>query len=173
MKPTARRTAIFVTFLVALGAAVFLAGARTRAAADAVPAPSAAALAPPHAPPPPMQVDTPPRLIQASGWPFQQLPLVTKFAIPQPRPGLVAINPPPFHRVLLPPRPLAGPPVAPVGPPSVWWAAPVAAGAFVGGSDATVGDAVVPEPSTWILMSMGLLLIGIQTRRRRRRSPPH
>ncbi|HSK21277.1 MAG TPA: hypothetical protein VK912_19130 [Longimicrobiales bacterium] len=110
-----------------------------------------------------IQVDTPPKQpVAAAGWPFQQLPLVAKFGVITPR--VRPIPPIAFAPVPIPPRPFVPQPPVPDVPvrPSPWLLAPLAGGAFIGGRDGPAPPPeVIPEPSTVILLSTGMLLLGI------------
>lgn len=165
MKRSAMGIALLVMLLVTLGAAIVLRG---RTSADTPPATGISLLAleegatgegPTGIS---IQIDTPPKPVAAAGWPFQQLPLVAKFGVitPQVRP----IPPIAYVPVPIPPRPFVPqPPVTSVpGGPSPWLLAPLAGGAFIGGRDGPGPPTeVIPEPSTLILLSTGMLLLGL------------
>ena len=153
---------MLVALLVAIGAAIYFVGTQaefvgTQGAAGEPPARLA------------VQIDTPPPLVAAPGWPFQQLPLVAKFTIPVPRVGLVtstALLPRVFEPVAIPRLPFPPPPgpAVPDDLSPLWLLSPLAAGAFIGGADAVV-ESVIPEPATLLLLSTGLLLLGLLARR--------
>jgi hypothetical protein len=116
----------------------------------------------------PMAVDTPPSLVAGYGWPFHQLPLVTKFSVPAPPLArMTPVSPPVFRQVLVP-RPPTLPGLTPERTPPLWLLTPLAVGAFIGGVD-DVNTTVIPEPSTILLLSTGMLLVGLGAARRRRR----
>jgi hypothetical protein len=108
-----------------------------------------------------IQIDTPPQQpVAAAGWPFQQLPLVAKFGVITPR--VRPIPPIAYAPVPIPQRPFV--PQVPDVPsrPSPWLLAPLAGGVFIGGRDGPAPPPeVIPEPSTVILLSTGMLLLGI------------
>lgn len=113
----------------------------------------------------PVPIDTPPPLQPAEGWPFQQLPLVAKFGMPVPEVRLVtSYRQRPFRHALVrtPPRQ-----VETDDTPPLWILSPLAAGALLGSADHVTDRAVIPEPSTLLLLASGLLLIGLNARRRR------
>ncbi len=108
-----------------------------------------------------------PRLRAREGWPFEQLPMVAKFEPPVPHVVAVAITPPGYIRVVPPLAPavvLTEP--QPEDPPL--WLVPVGAGGIgFGGGSTTYDSGVVPEPTTLLLLSGGLALIGLKRRRRK------
>lgn len=163
MKRSAVVIALLVILLVTLGAAIFL---RSGSPTDAQSAGRIDLLALEEgaigegATGISIQIDTPPQPVAAAGWPFQQLPMVMKFGVitPQVRP----IPPIAFAPVPIPQRPFV--PQVPDVPsrPSPWLLAPLAGGAFIGGRDGPAPPSeVIPEPSTVILLSTGMLLLGI------------
>jgi hypothetical protein len=115
----------------------------------------------------PMVVDTPPSLVAGYGWPFHQLPLVTKFGAPVPPMARVTPVPPPVFRQVLVPAPPSLPGLVPESTPPLWLLTPLAVGAFIGGVDDVTGT-VVPEPSTILLLATGMLMVGIGAARRGR-----
>lgn len=164
MKRSAMGIALLVMALVALGAGIFL---RSRTLTD-TPADTGISLlaledgAMGEGPTGiSIQVDTPPKPpVAAAGWPFQQLPLVAKFGVITPR--VRPIPPVAFTPVPIPQRPFV--PQVPEVPsrPSPWLLAPLAGGAFIGGRDGPAPPSeVIPEPSTVILLSTGMLLLGL------------
>lgn len=115
--------------------------------------------------PVPVHIDTIP---PERTWPFQELPLITKFAAPLPEVSLVASFPPPiFERALVRRLPTPEPEPA-VDDDLPLWMLPLPAAAFVVGSDQFASTTVIPEPSTLVLLSTGLLLVGWSAVRRRR-----
>lgn len=95
----------------------------------------------------------PPEL--SPGWPFEQLPPVTKWEEPVPEIALARthfpVEPQPVH-LLGPTEPLMR------ELPPVWLLAPLAAAASAGGAKHVT---TVPEPSTLPLMAAGLLLLAL------------
>jgi hypothetical protein len=159
MKRRTLRTAWLVAVLTAVGAV-------------AVRTPSPAAPSPKPEPlPGPVQIDTPPPLELAAGWPFEELPLVKKFAVPIPDLALVS-RPYVFELALITPPP--GPPAAPaLAQASPLWLLPLPVAAAGFGRE-RVSVIVVSEPSPLPLLWTGLLLLGLLAmgRQRAARSPP-
>ncbi len=108
--------------------------------------------------------DTLPARLAVSDWPFAELPLVIKGGLPTPE---VSVRYSPSqslyeHALVRPVR--SQPVVAAQGVSPLWLLGPLAAGAGVGSAD--VGPTRVPEPSLLLLLSTGLLFLGIRAIRR-------
>lgn len=144
-----------------------------------------------------LPADTPPPLRAAGAWPFEELPLVIKgTTFPSPRIAVPFNAPSPADALFT--EAVVGPiPPAAVGPAGVgaigqapWLLLPPVAGIAIfalddtgnGGGGGTGGGtrpeegggeppppAVIPEPSTWLLLFTGLVLVGAHARHRRRR----
>jgi hypothetical protein len=159
MKRRARRIGLLVALLAIIAAAFFAAPQ----------SPAAERPAPLELGPVVMPIDTPPPLQPVPGWPFEELPLVAKFALPVPQIALVSARPPLVFEHALRKFPTVARPV--VADRAPYWLLPLPAAAFVAGRD-RVAVTVVPEPTTLFLLATGLLLLAWMALRRRPAPPP-
>ncbi len=121
-----------------------------------------------------VQVDTPPPLQQAPGWPFEALPSVDKFTSTVPAIHLANSLTDYWHEPLLrdvtPFTQLLA--MESSGPSAAWALPPLAAagGLALGSRESSITHppTVVPEPSTILLLATGLLLVALIAARRKR-----